>query len=179
MPGFLVHTVSHTVFTLQWGTEEFNANCKVFALSRKQPTSHLLPAVQGSPKLDQTLAANNYSSSPFHSPGGFMLLLLSAKQYLAPCKSMKNLHKEREMRPLTYIHILVLLAVLQKIRSLYQGEGQCVPQRVTVTEGTARGVADHKREGINLVWVALKQKLAPRLGEAAGTRPSQSFNTHL
>lgn len=73
-----------------------------------------------------------------------MLLLLSAKQYLAPCKSMKNLHKEKEMRPLTYMHILVLLAVLQKIRSLHRGGGQYVSQRVTVTEGTARGAADHK-----------------------------------
>lgn len=125
---------------------------KLQSVCSVQKTANFPPAASSSrqSQVDQTLAANNYSSSPFHSPGGFMLLLLSAKQYLAPCKSMKNLHKEREMRPLTYIHILVLLAVLQ-IRSLYQGEGQCVPQRVTVTEGTARGAADHKREGINLV----------------------------
>lgn len=73
-----------------------------------------------------------------------MLSLLSAKQYLAPCKSMKNLHKEREMRPLAYMHVLLLLAVLQKTIGFHQGGGQCLPRRVPVREGTARGAADHK-----------------------------------
>lgn len=108
--------------------------CSIQKTANYPPAASISRQSRAVPWLDQTLAANNYSSFPFHSPGGITLLLLPAKQYLAPCKSMKNLHKQREMRPLTYMNVLVLLAVLQKIRSLHQGGRQCLPQRVAVRD---------------------------------------------
>lgn len=110
IPGFLYQPLFPTL-SLPF-SEIQKRNCKVFALSKKQKTASSSRQSQAVSWLDQTLAANNYSSFPFHSPGGTMLLLLSAKQYLAPCKSIKNLREEREMRPLTSMHVLVLLAML-------------------------------------------------------------------
>lgn len=103
--------------------------CSIQKTTNYPPATSSSRQSQAVPWLDQILTANNCSSFPFHGPGGIMLLLLSAKQYLAPCKSMKNLHKEREMRPLTHMHVLLLLAVLQNM-GLDQGGGQWRPRRV-------------------------------------------------